>query len=73
MEWSRRAPGGDRPRALKEVQYLFWLQDFTENREMAQIKRWHVWTGRKAAMPAPQPRHGYENNRRDLQLPSINS
>lgn len=72
-EWSKRASGGDRPGALKEVCYLFWLKDFTGNREMAQIKRWHVWTGRKAVLPAPQPRQGYENNGRDPQLPSINS
>lgn len=69
-------PGGLRrrqTRALKEVWYLFWLKDFTGRRERAQIKRWHVWAGRKAALPAPQPRQGYENNGRDLQLPNINS
>lgn len=73
MEWAGRAPGGDRPGAPKEVCYLFWLKAFTGNGEMAQIKRWHVWTGRKAALPAPQPRQGYENNGTDPQLPSINS
>lgn len=59
--------------ALKGNVVFVLAEGFTGSRETAQIKRWHVWTGRKAALPAPQPRQGYEDNGRGLQLPSINS
>lgn len=71
LEWSRRAARGDRLRALKEACYLFWLKDFTGSGEIAKIKRWHVSTGRKAALPAPQPRQGYENNGENHSCPLL--
>lgn len=58
----RLALGTDRPKAFQEAGCLFWQEDSAESREMAQIKRWHVWAGRKATQPAPQLWQGRENN-----------
>lgn len=44
------SPGGlleERPRAFQEVGYLCWLENATGSKETVQIKRQHVWTGRK--------------------------
>lgn len=48
----RLALGTDRPQAFQEVECLFWQEDSAESRDTAQIKRWHVCTGRKATLPA---------------------
>lgn len=64
----QKGPGERQTSGLPRSVCLFWLEGFAGSRAMAQIKRWHVWTGRKAASTSAQTMTW-----KRLTMPSANS